>query len=133
MAPLQSLLRVRYWIALPLALIGLAIGAIVGYRITEPVYKSSGAIRVKPVLPRILYALDQNTPMPMFESFMESQVSLVRSPRVSDLAMRDPKWQGLGRGLTPEAIAHYRSRLDVSHPRDSEIIRVDFSDPDPQA
>src|SRR4051794_2985264 len=71
----HSLLRGRYWIAIPLALIGLAIGAPVGYRLTKPIYKSTGAVRVKPVLPRVLYQNEQNAVMPMFDSFMESQAS----------------------------------------------------------
>src|SRR5437868_794020 len=86
----HSLLRGRYRLAICLALVGLAIGAPIGYIAPKPQYTSLGVIRVQPIIPKILYPTEQNGPMPMFEAFLASQVALIQSKRVTGEAMLEP-------------------------------------------
>lgn len=134
--PLQqvhALLRGRYWIASLLAVMGLAIGSVIGYRIPKPLYESAGLLRIKPVLP-VLYQNQQNNGvMPMFEAYVDSQVALIKSQRITDLAMQDPAWAALHRGLTPNDIEQFNNSLTVDHPKASELIELTFDDHDPEA
>lgn len=126
----HSLLRGRYWIAAILVVVGLGVGSFVGYRLKPPVYRSTGLVRVKPILPRVLYQSEQNGVMPMFDTFVDSQVSLLESQRVIDLAMQADEWRALNRGLSPEAVAAFSTSLEVTHGRGSEMIAVSFTDGD---
>src|SRR4051794_28217459 len=130
---LHALLRGRYWLAIILAVIGLIAGAVGGFYAQRPSYQSTGLIRIKPNLPRILYQNEQNGVMPMFDAFVESQVSLVQSQRVIDLAMQNPDWAALKRGLEPEQVLAFTNSLEVAHPRGGELVVVQFTDRDPNA
>lgn len=133
LAKVRATLRGRYHWAALLAFFGIAIGAVLGYLLTPAHYRSSGLIRIKPSVQRILYQDEQNTVMPMFDAFMESQVSLINSPRVLDMAMRSPTWQAVGRGLSPREVSRFREAVEVEHPRSSEVLIIAFNDRDPDA
>ena len=91
-AVVHSLLRGRYLVAIAVLLVGLIGGAAGGYFVQKPQYQSVGLIRVRPILPRILFESEQNAVMPMFDAFIESQVSLMRSQRVIESAMGSNDW-----------------------------------------
>jgi Mrp family chromosome partitioning ATPase/uncharacterized protein involved in exopolysaccharide biosynthesis len=128
-----SLLRGRYVLAIVLAVLGAGVGGAMGYLSQRPIYESTGLIRIRPNLSRILYQTDQNGIMPMFDSFVESQVALINGERVIRMAMEDREWLELGRGLSPEATLAFMQSLTVAHPRGSELIVVKAADPDPVA
>jgi Mrp family chromosome partitioning ATPase/uncharacterized protein involved in exopolysaccharide biosynthesis len=134
--PLQmihQLLRGRYILAIVLA-IGLGGGlAYLGWTIPKPIYKSTGMIRIKPFTTRILYSNERNEMMPMFDSFVDSQVLLMRSQRVTDLAMQSDEWRALKRGSTPQEAADFVKSLEVIRPEGSEIVQVSFTDLNPTA
>jgi Mrp family chromosome partitioning ATPase len=130
---IHRLLRGRYWLAVLLALVGGAGGAYIGYHATQPTYQSVGLIRIKPILPRILFQNDQNGAMPMFAAFVESQVALIKSQRVIDVAMQHPEWRALNRGLAPERRVQFSESLAAQNPRGSDMIAVTFTDADPDA
>ena len=132
-ARLHALLRGRYHWAVMLALTGIAGGICAGYFLPPVRYRSTGLIRIKPSVKRILFPSEQNAVMPMFDSFMESQVALINSARVLDYAMQNPDWQGLGRGLSPKIVTEFRDSVEVEHPRNSEVIIISLSDRDPDA
>jgi len=127
----HSLLRGRYHWAILLGLILAGVGIFLGYKLPPVKYRSSGLIRVLPNKQKILYTNEENTVMPMFDAFVESQVSLINSPRVLDYAMQNPEWQALGRGLSPKVVGQFRDAVEVEHPRGSEVIIISFSDADP--
>lgn len=127
------LLKGRYAWAISLSVVGLVIGGLGAYLFYEPIYRSTGIIRIAPVLPRVLYQSEQSDLMPMFDAFVQSQVSLIQSRRVVDLAMTNADWAGLGRGTTNEAISDFISSMAVSAPPRSELIMVSFDDEDPRA
>ena len=86
------------------AVAGLLIGALGGYVLAPPAeYRSAGQIRIKPYLPRILYQGDQNSVMPMFDSFADSQVDLITSRQVLDTAMQSATWKDTRIAAVPQS------------------------------
>src|SRR5690606_36662253 len=47
-----------------------------------------------------------------------------------DLAMQDPKWTAVGRGMEPAQVVAFRESLTVARPKGSELIAVSFEDAD---
>lgn len=133
LARIHSLLRGRYWLAALLATVGLAAGGFGGYRLQTPQYESTGLVQIKPIIPAILYQTDLNGDMPRFESFVDSQVALMSGERVIKMAMEDPEWVKLGRGLSAEATLDFMRNLNVSRAKGSELVTVQVTDPDPVA
>ena len=125
---LHRLLRGRYRWAVVLTLIGLIGGGVAGYKIWTPQYKTTGLIRVRPVIPTLLYKNEESGVMPMFKAFVESQTMLIQSQRVTNMAMQDEAWQEIGRGMTPEAQGEFRQQLNV-RTAGGEMIQISFADP----
>ena len=127
---IHSLLRGRYIVTFLLAAVLMAGGAVVGYRATVPIYQSTGLIRIKPTVPSGQPG-GQDSIMPAFEVFINSQVAFLRGERVTTKAMEDPAWQERRPGLSPQAMAAFRGSLDVGSTGGSEMVQVSFKDADP--
>jgi Mrp family chromosome partitioning ATPase/uncharacterized protein involved in exopolysaccharide biosynthesis len=131
LAVLRELLRGRYVWACVLAVVGAATGALVAHQTVPDRFESVGLIRIRPNVPRILYQSENNAVMPMFQSYVDAQASLIRSDAVIEQAMAHPDWQALGHEeVTAAATAAFAARLEVRHPKGSELIHVAFRDPD---
>lgn len=129
--PLRGLFAVlrRHWMWLaPLGIVLALAGAATGYRMVPVKYRSVGYIRIRPILPRVLYQTEQAGVMPMFDAFVQSQVTQIASQRVTAMAMQSPAWKSLGRGTTPEEAEQFNGSLEVGHDRGTEIIFVTFTD-----
>ena len=128
-APARPIRRSLKWILLT-SLIGALLGATAGFLLAgTPNYRSVGMIQIKPFIPGVL--TDTPTPIPMFDSYIDSQIAIIQSRRTIDMAMQNPEWKALGRGLSDKAIADFQSSLSAS--RDGIIVTVSFLDPDPAA
>ena len=90
---LHQCLRGRYVLAISLGVILGVAAAVAAHKLVRDPYMSTGTIRVAPYVPKILYSTDQNSVMPMFDAFVESQASMLQSQRNSELAMQSPTWQ----------------------------------------
>lgn len=124
----------RHWKwLLPLTAVMTLAGAILGYESVTVKYRSTGYIRIRPALPRVLFPTEQSGILPMFDAFVESQVTLITSQRVTMLAMENPAWKALGRGTGPEHAERFAGGLEVSRPRGAEVIAVAFTDPKREA
>ncbi len=129
---LHRLLRGRYVIAIVLAsLLGL-IGAVGGYLALALEYQSTAQIRIAPVMPKILFESEQSSVLPMFDSFVQTQVSLIQSRRVVDMAMQGQTWKSVGGEYSLERVADFMEQLRVLHPKSTEIILVTFTDYEPR-
>lgn len=124
----HKLLRGRYVLAILLAVVLGPLGAAAGYFLVKLEYTSNAIIRIAPVLPKILFDNDQNAMLPMFDSYLQTQVSLLRSPRVVKMAMQSNLWEETGGGYAMEAVPDFMKALNVSQPRNSQLIFVEFSD-----
>ena len=128
---LLQLMRGRYWIAITLSIVLAGAGAFAGFSRGKKTYESVGLIRVIAVVPRVLYNTDDKGMLPMFDSFVDTQVSLLRSQRVLDFAVADPQWTALNRGGNDKAVLDFAKNLQVS--REGEMIQVRAVDLDPTA
>lgn len=124
-----SSMRGRFGWAIVLALLLGGIGGYLGFTRGQTLYRSRVPIRVAPVLPRVLYNDEEKGILPRYESFVETQVALIQSQRVIDLAMQNPKWIQIDNDKTPEGVLKFKESLSVE--RSNELISVYFSSTDP--
>ncbi len=128
-APARANRRSIKWILLT-SLAGALLGAAAGFLLAgTPNYRSIGLIQIKPFLPGVF--TDSTTPIPMFDAYADSQIAIIQSRRTIDMAMQNPEWKALGRGLSDKAVADFQSSLSVE--RNGIIVAVFFLDPDPAA
>jgi polysaccharide biosynthesis transport protein len=115
-------LRGRYrWACLLgiLLAIPLAVG---GYFAVDPMYASTGIVRIAPTITTIKFDLPDAKVPPLFESMVAAQASIIRSRRVIDLAMRDEKLRAAGWPDGPDGVALLQKNLDVSNRPAVELI-----------
>ena len=48
----------------------------------EPTYQARAEIRVRPIIPVLVFKTDQNGPIPFYDSFVNTQISVIRSEQV---------------------------------------------------
>ncbi len=128
----HGLLRGRYHWVLLLALIFGGAAGYYSYQSWEPLYASKGQIRIAPIVPRVLYSVEDNSMMPAYEGFIDSQMALMRSSRVVDLAMQSEEWRKLGRPLSDAEVAAFKSGLQVSRGDGSQVVKLTFTHGDPE-
>ena len=130
---LHNMMRGRYlWALIAAVLLGAA-GAAAGFFSQQPVYRSTGVIRIEPNMPKLVYSIEENSMLPMFEAFVGSQVVFIRSQRVILSALENDAWRSLGRGTSTEVLQGFTENLGVQHPARSELIIVTFTDEDQNA
>jgi succinoglycan biosynthesis transport protein ExoP len=128
---LHVLLHGRYRYAIVLGLLLSACGAVAGYWFTPPKYEIVGYIRVRPYIPKILYATDQNGVLPSFETYVNFQESLIQSQRVMDRAAQNPAWVALHRKPAADGTDQVSTdNLVVDHEKGTELITVTATDRD---
>ena len=127
----HALMRGRYRWAILLAILLAVPAAWLGYKLGKPIYQSDVPIRVELTERRVLYADEEKAALPRDESFVTTQMALIKSQRVIDLAMQDPGWTQIRKTDGPDATLQFLKNLTVD--RADELISVQFDDPDPQA
>ncbi len=111
-----------------------------------PEYRASAEVRVRPVIPYLVFQTEDNGMIPLYESFVNTQVSIMRSPTVlqrvlDQQAVRDTQWyrepqvslmQRL-RGKPPAPpVERLRNSLSIRPRPKTEIIDIVFTDPTPK-
>jgi Mrp family chromosome partitioning ATPase/uncharacterized protein involved in exopolysaccharide biosynthesis len=89
---LASVLRFKWTILLVCVLVSAPIIAAIWTQIA-PRYQARRAIRVRPVIPRVLFKTDENGAVPFYDSFVNTQVGLMLSSTVLDRVLDQPKVQ----------------------------------------
>jgi uncharacterized protein involved in exopolysaccharide biosynthesis len=111
-----------------------------------PDYRAEAEIRVRPIIPHLVFQTEDNGMIPLYESFVNTQVSIMRSmtvlQRVLDQkAVQDTQWyneppvslmQRLQGKPPAPPIERLRSSLTVQPRPKSEIIDVIFMDSSPK-
>ena len=129
---LHKFLRGRYLLAIGLAVLLGPIGAAIGFMAVQLEYTSSATISIAPVLPKILFDSDETSMMPMFDSYVQTQVSLISSRRVMEMAMNSKAWGEVGGKFSLEGLEPFTESLSVVQPKGSQMIVINFSDKDPR-
>ncbi|HEY1683556.1 MAG TPA: AAA family ATPase [Tepidisphaeraceae bacterium] len=130
---IRRLLRGRMWLAVTLAAICAIVGGGIGYKALKPEYRSDGMIEIRPILASPLGGNNDEQGLPMYSEYVQSQANILMSQRVVQAAMESDEWQALGRGNSPKAMEKFIKSLEVSYVDGSFLIRVSFTDPDPNA
>ena len=128
---LHKLLRGRYTITMLLVIVLGPCGAAIGYFGLHKEYTSNAVIRIAPVLPKVLFESEQSNTLPMFDSFLQTQVSLIKSRRVIEMATQSEVWRGSGGDNSIETIAQIPEDLKVEQPKGSQLILVGYTDENP--
>ena len=131
---LRLLFHGKYLPLCVIVLVFAALGAFIGYQRFELLYLSDGMVKIEPKLPRILYALEENTgAMPMFSDYVACHMELMRSPRVIEAAMASEKWRSAAESPDPYGDSHaqFLRKLVVCPGTSTSVIHVSYIDPDP--
>lgn len=127
---LHLILQGRYWIAIIAAIAFALAGALIGFRSQQILWATTGTVHIRPVLSQLLFDKGSGT-MPMYESFVQTQIGYIKSERCINIAMSSPQWlTGPTRSNSDEARANFIQHLEVI--RDGEFIHVTYADPDPK-
>jgi len=140
---LASILRFKWTLMLVFILVSAPIIAAIWTQ-TVPQYQARAEVRVRPIIPRLVFKTDDNGMIPLYDSFVNTQVSLIRSltvlQRVLDQQkVQQTRWyrnppqsllERLGGNMIPP-MERLRDSLSVQPRPRTEIIDVSFMDPSP--
>src|SRR5688572_3343647 len=127
----HRLLRGRYLAAFVLALVFALPFAYAGFKLRGPKYKSTGLVRIAPMLPKLVYDTNENQLLPHFDSYVQAQVMILASRRVLDRAAGSKDLVAAGWPQGPAGIGQLERSLQVLCPPRSEMITVSVRHADP--
>jgi succinoglycan biosynthesis transport protein ExoP len=122
-------LRGRYWIAITLGLILGGSGGYFGYTKLHPIFRAEGMLQISLNKPD---PMGSSNAMPNWEEYVQSQTIVLGSRTVIGLAMRGPNWKDTGLATDGTVQNKIAENLLVDHPMRTELIRVYYTDPDPE-
>jgi capsular exopolysaccharide synthesis family protein len=106
-----------------------------------PQYEARAEIRVRPIIPRLVFRTDENGAIPFYESFVNTQVSLIRNREVLERVLDTQEVQTTQwyksppktllpqlRGNETPPLERLRDSLSVRPRPRTEIIDVSFAD-----
>lgn len=139
-----SILRFKWTLVIITLLVSVPFTALIWTQIV-PEYQARGEIRIRPIIRRLVFQTDENGEIPFYDSFVNTQVSIIKSPtvlqRVMDLPeIRQSPWYVnrpetlLERILkdTKAPLERLRASLSVKAVQGTEIVSVTFSDASPE-
>ena len=135
----RSLLAIAVFILMTASAIALVWICIV------PVYQAKSEVRVRPVIPRLVFQTDRNGLIPFYDAYVSTQVSIMKSPTILQRVLDQPEvqqtlWyknppksikQRLGSDPVP-LLERLRDALKVQPRVRTEIIDITFTDPSAQ-
>lgn len=137
---LLSVLRYKWTMVLVFILVSAPMIAAIWTQII-PKYSARAEIRVRPIIPRLVFRTEESGPIPFYDSFVNTQVSIIRSltvlQRVLDQEQvqqtrwyKDPPASLMDklRGNTIPPMERLRDSLSVRPRPRTEIIDVSFLD-----
>ncbi len=132
LAAALGMLRGRYRWAIGLGSVFAVAGALIGYRIPVPTYRTVALIDIAPKVPKVLTDTDEKGVLPLFDAYVGSQAELISTRRVVDQAMSSAEWRAVGPSGTDASISDFMKGLEVVHMRNTQLVSVAYSHPDPQ-
>jgi len=138
---LASILRFKWTILIVFVLVAAPAIAVIWTQVV-PKYQARAEIRVRPYIPRLVFRTDENGAIPFYDSFVNTQVSIIRRLEVLQRVLdqkeiQETQWfknprQSLVerlRGNPITAMERLRNTLIVSPRARTEIIDLSFTDP----
>ncbi len=111
-----------------------------------PEYRAKAELRIRPIIPYLVFRTEDNGMLPLYSSFVNTQVSIMRSITVLHRVLDQPEVQGtqwykvskkslkqriLGHPA-PSTMERLRTSLRISPRRGTEIMDISFVDTSPQ-
>ncbi len=124
-------LRGRYRFAIGLAVVCAIAGAAIGSRFGQRIYSSTGLVRIASVRPQVLRATDQNTPMAMFDGFIQAQRDVMISREMIQSATQEETWKRAKRSGQAPTDEQFAAALKVETRPRSDHLKITFTDKDP--
>lgn len=131
----MQILRFRFTIILTFLLI--AAPAVAGiWMLIRPEYRTSASVRVRPIIPRFVFRTEENGIIPLYQSYLNTQSSVIRSPLVLQRVLDEPEIQKtawyrgesdlLGRQPAPP-LERLKESLKVRPRSKTEVIDVSMT------
>ena len=140
----QSLWRFKWSLVTTFVLVSAALIWLIWSKTTLQ-YQAKGEIRISPIIPRLVFNTDENGAIPFYTSFVNTQVSVIRSLSILGAVLENPdvrntRWyqnpeKTLIQRLRGQPISPYERLRDslVVQPRNStELIDLSLTCPVPQ-
>jgi len=128
----HNALRGRYWIAIVLGVIFGGTGGYFGWKSQQPVYRGEAMIMIAYNLPVVGFGDGRQGPMLNFEEYLQSQAMMMTTRTILNGAMESKEWEKTGLGNDPVVAAIVAKNLTVEHPSRTEIIRIFYTDKNPE-
>ncbi len=134
---LERLLRFK-WTVLAVALLVAAPALAAIWTFSVPKYTAKAEVRVRPIIPRLVFNTEENGMIPLYQSYMNTQVSIMRTPSVLERTLDQAVVQNTGwyktaprsilrLGSAPSPLERLRDDLSVSPRGQTEIIDVSMT------
>jgi uncharacterized protein involved in exopolysaccharide biosynthesis len=104
-----------------------------------PQYQASAEVRVRPIIPHLVFRTEDNGRIPRYRSFVNTQISIIRSSAILQRVLDQPEVQQTQwfknppkslvqrlSGNTPSPMERLKDHLTVQPRRRTEIIDVSF-------
>jgi Mrp family chromosome partitioning ATPase/uncharacterized protein involved in exopolysaccharide biosynthesis len=122
-------LRGRYWMVITLGLVLSAVGGYFGYKLIHPIYRAEGMLQISLAVQDPM--VGQRQSVPNAEEYIQSQAMVLASRTVIGEAMRSEGWAKTGLETDAKVQTKIADNLLVEHPPRTELIRVFYTDRDP--
>ncbi len=137
---IYSLLMRRKWLILTITFIvaGATIPCI--WLFYRPYYKATSVVRIAPVIDPMVYITPKTGMMPQYQSHVNTEVSVIRSPTAMERVLDQPEVQAtewyketykLLQSGSSELLERLQESLEVTPRAGTELIDVSFSSPRP--
>jgi Mrp family chromosome partitioning ATPase/capsular polysaccharide biosynthesis protein len=129
-------MRGRHGWALLLASVLGVCGAVGGWFLSQPLYRSFVLIQIAQDLKRVMFADEEKGSLPSYDRYVETKTGLMRSQRVLEGAVdqlaKDEGWRQAhiksNTGMADQAVIDLAENLTIS--RNNELVYVYVTDPD---
>ena len=138
---LTSVLRFKWTLLAVFILVSLPLIVAI-WTLVVPKYQARAEVRVRPIIPRLVFRTDDNGMIPLYNSFVNTQVSFIRGQVVLQRVLdreeirvtqwyRNPSKSLIEqlRGHTLPPLERLRDNLSARPRNGTEIIDVSFADP----
>lgn len=136
-----AMLRVK-WLILSVALLVMVVSVPLIWLLMKPYYKATAVLRIKPVVPRLLFSNEMNGSLPFFASFVNTEMAVMKSSTVLGRVLmlqevKDTKWYDEVKegSLVRDRMTHeeaLKDALEIRPRLGTEMIDISVAVSDPR-